>query len=226
MPPRSFSINSPKLQTSFLKFELNPDFNREQGVLMAGDGASRAVVIGQPLGLGDGDDPEASAVAGNVGDGTITLADPALGAGVVPGIYRLVCATEAANGGTFHVFDPAGANIGTATVGVAFDGVIKFTIADGAEDFDIGDAFEVLVHPGTKLKEWDPEAVDGSQVFDSFAIMPATAPDGTDVSILTLARGPAIVASDGLALPDDITADQRAALYAATEAKGIIIRLS
>lgn len=226
MGTRSFSVNMPKLQTSFLKYELNPDFCREQDVLLAGDGAKREIEIGQPLGYGDGDAPEAEAVAGNVGNGVLTLADPAVGTGVVPGIYRVICATESADGGTFHVFDPAGANIGTATVGAAFDGVVKFTVADGAEDFDIGDTFEITVHPGEKLTEWDPEAVDGSQVFAGFALQRAVAADGTDSVALMLARGPAIVASDGLALPEDITATQRAALYAAAEAKSIVVRLS
>lgn len=226
MGTRSFSVSMPKLQTSFLKYELNPDFTREQDALLAGDGAKREIEIGQPLGYGDGDAPEAAAVAGNTGNGVMTLADPALGAGVVPGIYRVVCATEAANAGTFHVFDPAGANIGTATVAVAFDGVVKFTIADGATDFDIGDAFEITVHPGGKLKEWDPDAVDGSQVFEGFALQPAVAADGEDSVVLMLARGPAIVASDGLALFEGITAGERAALYAAAAAKSIVVRLS
>ncbi|HEV7278399.1 MAG TPA: head decoration protein [Devosiaceae bacterium] len=226
MPPRSFSVNGPKLQTALLKYEAFPDFTRESEVLLAGDGATREIEIGTPLGLGDSGDPESAADAGNAGDGVLTLADPAVGAGVVPGIYWIVAATEAANGGTFHVFDPAGANIGTATVGVAFDDVVKFTIADGAADFEIGDTFTITVPKGVKAKAWDPDAVDGSQVFWGIALQRATAADGVDGSVLALARGPAVVASDGLVLPDGISADERAALYEAMEAKSIVVRLS
>lgn len=222
MGTRSFSVFAPKLQTAFLKYELNPDFNREEGVLLADE----KVEIGQPLGLGAGDPPEADPVAGNTGGGAITLADPPLGVGVVPGIYRLICFAEDENGGEFHVFDPAGTNIGVATVGDAFEGPVNFTIADGAPDFAVGDAFEVLVHPGTKYAAWDPEAVDGRQVFAGFPLMPGTTPEGSDGKVLVLARGPAIVASDGLELPEGISAEHRAALIAAMEAKGIVLRMS
>lgn len=223
---RSFSVFAPKLQTSFLKYEVNPDFTREQGVLLAGDGGKREIEIGQPLGFGDGDAPSAAAKAGNTGNGVLTLADPAIGPGVVPGIYRLACSVAAANAGTFQVFDPAGSNVGTATVGVAFDGVVKFTIADGATDFIVGDAFDITVPEGTKLKEWDPDATDGSQVLAGFALQPAVAGDGEDSVVLYLARGPALVASDGLALPEGISAAERAGLVAAAAAKSIVVRLS
>lgn len=82
---------------------------------------------------------------GNTGDGAMTLAGTPHGAGVVPGDYRVVCSAAAANGGTFTVFDPSGAEIGTATVGAAYDGPIKFTIADGDTDFVVGDGFTVSV---------------------------------------------------------------------------------
>ncbi len=79
----------------------------------------------------------------NVGNGVMTLADPAHGAGLVAGDYRVECVTEAANGGVFNVKDPTGNVIGQATVGAAYVGPIRFTIADGANDFDIGDGFTV-----------------------------------------------------------------------------------
>jgi len=82
---------------------------------------------------------------GNIGDGVMTLATPAFGAGVVAGTYRAVCVIEGVDGGSFTVFDPAGDVVGLATVGVAFDDVVKFTIADGATDFDINDSIEIVV---------------------------------------------------------------------------------
>lgn len=226
MGTRSFSVFSPKLQTALLKYEVNPDFCRDEEVLLAGAGSTREIEIGQPMGLGAAGAPTVEPDAGNTGDGVLTLADPAVGAGVVPGLYRVICATTAVDGGTFNVFDPAGANIGVATVGVAFDGVVKFTIADGAADFIVGDTFTITVPKGVKATAWDPDAVDGSQVFDGLAMARANAADGVDGKVLLLRRGPAIVASDGLVLPEGITADQRADLYAAMAEKGIIVRMS
>lgn len=86
-----------------------------------------------------------AAVAGNTGNGTLTLADPAYGAGVKPGVYKVTAIEPASDGGTFSVEDPDGVQVGIARVGVAFNNVVKFTIADGATDFVAGDAFNVTV---------------------------------------------------------------------------------
>jgi phage tail sheath protein FI len=81
----------------------------------------------------------------NVGDGTIGSITAA-GEDVMVGVYTATCFAEAANAGTFVVADPDGNTIGVATPGVAFTSDhIGFTIADGAEDFDVGDVFEITV---------------------------------------------------------------------------------
>ena len=79
----------------------------------------------------------------NTGDGAMTLDATPYGTGIVPGDYRVECVTAAADGGTFNVIDPLGSVIGQASVGVAYAGPIKFTIADGATDFAVGDGFTV-----------------------------------------------------------------------------------
>ncbi|WP_441252412.1 hypothetical protein AB8A28_14010 [Tardiphaga sp. 71_E8_N1_1] len=57
-----------------------------------------------------------------------------------------VAAAVPANGGVFSVVDPSGARLADATVGAPYDsGHVKFTIADGATDFAIGDGFDVTV---------------------------------------------------------------------------------
>ncbi|MFN3624620.1 MAG: phage tail sheath subtilisin-like domain-containing protein [Hyphomicrobium sp.] len=81
----------------------------------------------------------------NAGNGAMTLDATPYGAGIVAGDYRVECVTAAANGGTFNVIDPSGNVVGQATVGVAYAGPIKFTIADGATDFAVGDGFTVSV---------------------------------------------------------------------------------
>lgn len=107
-----------------------------------------------------------AAVAGNTGNGVLTLASPAFGAAVQPGVYRVVCIEPATNAGSFQVEAPDGVVIGIARVGVAFDGPVKFTIADGATDFIAGDAFAITVAGVTfEHKALNPAAVDGSQVF-------------------------------------------------------------
>lgn len=86
-----------------------------------------------------------TAAVGNTGNGVMTLATPAYANPVAPGEWTVRCKTAATNGGTFDVIDPDGAYVGTATVGVAYTGKIKFTIADGSTDFVVGDEFAVTV---------------------------------------------------------------------------------
>lgn len=221
---RSFSVGMPTLQTAVLKWEAFPDFCRESLPLLAGAGATRIVEIGTILALVSATAVQAAAAAGNTGNGAMTLSDPAVGVGVVPGIYQAICIEPATDAGTFEVFDPAGVSIGTATVGVEFDGPVKFTIADGATDFAAGDAFTITVPEGDTAVEWDPDAEDASSIAAAVAISRGTAPDGVAGTILALARGPAIVSVDGIAWPDGVTADQKAAALAALKARGIIGR--
>lgn len=84
----------------------------------------------------------ASACQGT-GNGTININATPTATGVVPGVYRAVCIGVATNSGTFEVFDPQGVFIGRAVVGTLFNGVIKFTIADGTTDYAIGDFFNL-----------------------------------------------------------------------------------
>lgn len=221
---KSFSVGAPKLQTAFLKYEVDPQFTRESVPLLAGSVAARSIEIGTPLGLAASGAPQLVIGDGNVGNGILTLANPALGAGVVPGIYRIICVGEDEDGGEFEVFDPAGISIGTVDVGDPFNDVVKFTIADGATDFEEGDLFEIHVPKGTKAREWDPEAIDGSQVFFGFAINRASAPVGQDSHVLVLETGPAIVLEDEIVWPVDLPAEARATLIAAARAKGIKVR--
>lgn len=85
------------------------------------------------------------AKAGNAGNGVLgTLTADATAA---IGAWRVICGAEAVNGGSFSVVRPDGSIDGIATVGVAYDSAegINFTIADGANDFELGDEFDVTV---------------------------------------------------------------------------------
>ena len=95
-----------------------------------------------------------TATAGtNTGNGTVsgeTAADFA-----VPGTYTLTCTAASADAGTFSVVDPNGVTLPDATVAVAYDGAIGFTIADGATDFIVGDSFTIVVTEGAgKVKRF------------------------------------------------------------------------
>jgi hypothetical protein len=109
----------------------------------------------------------ATAGASPAGKGALTLADPAYGAGVKAGVYQVVILEPAANAGAFAVEDPSGVIVGNGTVGVAFDGELKFTLADGGTDFAAGDRIAVTVAVAAGSGEYVPSditATDGSQI--------------------------------------------------------------
>lgn len=225
MVKRTFSIGSPKVMTAVLKWEVEENYCRESAVLLAGSGGNaRVVEIGTILGVAGMGAVTALALAGNTGNGIITLANPAISATASVGDYQAICIEPAANGGTFEVFDHQGVSVGTATVGTAFNGPVKFTIADGATDFAVGDAFVIKVPAGTKVKEWDPTATDGSAEVAGVALAKGYAPSGADGGILIEARGPSILDLDGIEWPDGVTNDQKAAAITALAKKQIIVR--
>ena len=225
MTKRTFSIGSPKVMTAVLKWEVEPNYCRESAVLLAGSGGNpRIIDIGEILGVAGRAAVTAAAVAGNTGNGVLTLANPATSATAMTGDFQAICIEPAANGGVFEVFDHNGVSVGTATVGVAFDGPVKFTIADGATDFVAGDAFVIKVPLGSKVTQWDPTATDGSAEVAGVALAKGFAPSGADGGILMEARGPAILDLDGIAWPDGVTSDQKAAAIAALAKKSIIVR--
>lgn len=83
-----------------------------------------------------------------------TIADGATDFVVGDGFDITVVNSIPANGGVFSVVDPDGIRLADATVGVAYTGDhIKFTIADGAPDFIVGDGFDVtaVITSGTSL---------------------------------------------------------------------------
>lgn len=171
-------------------------------------------------------DATAAAAAGNTGDGVLTMADPAVSGAVKDGVYTLTCIEPASNAGEFEVADPSGAVVGVATVAVAFDGEIKFTIADGATDFAAGDRFTVTVVADAADFTWvahAPTATDGTEVPASIALYAATTGSGESASISALARD-AEVNGNILEWADSITAAEKADAKQALADVGIIVR--
>lgn len=101
------------------------------------------------------------------GNGTLTLANPAVSDAVMAGTYKVSLVEVASDGGKFAVVRPDGTVDGYALVGVAYDGQIKFTIADGGTDFSGAAQFSVPVTisggSAGKLVPCVRTATDGSQ---------------------------------------------------------------
>jgi len=99
------------------------------------------------------------------GDGTVTGIDVASGGAPVPGTWTLTCTAEAADAGTFKLVDPNGVTVDSAiTVAVAETdcGGLTFTVADGPEDYDVGDYFEIEVPALTLVptSKWKGESAN------------------------------------------------------------------
>lgn len=129
----------------FIMSEASGQRSRDAITVTSGAGVVDAGTLLKKIAEGTGAVTVGDPAFDGTGDGVLTKATPAYGAGVKAGVYSIVNIEPAANGGTFQVNDPDGVQIGIATVGVAFDGDVKFTIADGATDFVAGDTFTLAV---------------------------------------------------------------------------------
>lgn len=86
--------------------------------------------------------PAASQSYHGVGTGLMTGLTADVDAG--DEVWEIRLRTAAANGGTFTVIGSKSGIQADAVVGVAYNGKINFTIADGATDFVVGDTFTVV----------------------------------------------------------------------------------
>jgi hypothetical protein len=102
------------------------------GTVLAAIAAGSGVTVGTPAFTG-------------TGNGAITLANPAYGAGVQAGTYVVRLIEAGSDSGQFEVIRPDGTIDGLATVATAYDGQVKFTIADGATDFSAAAQFTIGV---------------------------------------------------------------------------------
>jgi len=169
-----------------------------------------------------------AADAGNSGNGVFTIDGTApVGAGAKNGKYRVVNDLVAANGGEFQVFDPDGQEIGRVAVGATFNNQIKFVIADGSNDFAIGDAFTVTV--GIEQADYQYEALDLTKTGDEagavgIAVYGVTTDGSTTQKIAAIVRGPCEVRLADLTWPAGITAAQKAEGIRQLEKRGIVGR--
>jgi len=102
--------------------------------------------------------------AANTGALTLDATAPIL-AGAKVGVYTVRCIAAASNGGTFRVMDPDGFSLGDYAVGATFANDVKFAIADGTQDFIVGEGFDITIAAGSgQYKIVNSANVDGSAV--------------------------------------------------------------
>lgn len=201
-------------------------YSRDVGTIIAGAGITLAAntVLGKISAAGVVSAAQA-AVAGNTGNGTLALANPAFTAGSDLGVYTVSCTTGGGAGvGKFRVENPDGDYVGEATVGTAFAGPVKFTISAGGTAFVEGDSFNVTLSQAAGASDGsyaihDPAATDGSQVAAAILIYPVTGTD--DAAILTRH---AQVKSQLLVWKTGVNSNQKTAASAALKAAGIVVR--
>lgn len=226
---RAYSVTTGLAGVSdFIHSEYDPTYTSEKRTLLAGVGGPRILpqfALAAAIALGAATvTPGAVVGTGNGAIGVVT-AD----AGAEAGTYQVVIIEPAANGGVFEVIRPGGELDGTGAIGVAYNGRINFTLADGATDFVAGDRIPVVVSYAAgsqKIVRWDPTAVNGAQTIVGVNLWEAIAPEGVDGECTLVERGPLIGRREALNWHEGVTDDQKAAAYARLSELGIECRQS
>lgn len=151
----------------------------KNGTLLTGENRTRGALLGK-ITLGAVTETH----AGNTGNGVLTPdANTPLLANAQAGVYKAVCIVATENLGTFRVSDPKGNVLGDVVVGNTFANQIKFAIADGTNDFIVGDTFLITVAAGSgKYKLSAAAAIDGSQEPDAI-LVEATDATAEDIDV-------------------------------------------
>ncbi len=208
-------LNQPNRLGDWLKWEEDNLFSRDEVVLGAGNLLTGAIVGRKAPAV------TVTAGAGNTGNGvmgTVTLGPAAL-----PGNYVLTCKTKQANAGVFTVADPRGLPLPDLTVAVAYTGDhINMTLADGATDFEVGDAFTIGVATSSEVGEFNPAASDGLQFAAGVLAFDTDATGGATAAVV-IARQ-AIVQRNALVWKSGVTAPQQAVALAQLNTLGILAR--
>lgn len=213
----------------FLLSEANNYRSRENILLTNAGGAALTLAAGTVLGqINIGTlSAAAAAVAGNTGAATIT-ASPAVAVGTPTGVYRLTAVSAGATA-AFLMEDPDGNTLGEAVAGSAatIGGIGPFTITDAGTDPAIGDQFTITVTDAAATGEGkyvihDPEGANGSAVVGGVLYNSVTIPAGATVGGVAIVRDAEVIANR--LVFDDHDAGEKAAVHAALNAMGVIVR--
>lgn len=217
-------FNEGRHAAEFILAEASGNRSRDNASIKDGVAIEAGQVIAR-IGDAAGAPTVGAATKTGTGDGTLTLANPAHGPGIQVGTYQIRCVEKTADSGLFEVIRPDGTIDGQAVVGVAYVGQLKFTIADGAADFDQTTLFKVVVTKSDATGEgefdvYDPDTMVGAEL--ALAIYPLQA-DATARRIAIVARD-CTVNGKCLVWPEGITDAETAAAAAGLRKAGIIIR--
>lgn len=211
-------ISNPNVLGDWLVFEEEGSrYSRDNIVVKSGAGK---LITGAVLGMLTVGAATAAAVAGNTGTGTMGAVT--VGAGAIPGVYRLTVLEAVSGAGAFEVEDPNGVNIGNGKVGTAYNhGGLSFTLADGTPDYLAGDAFTITVAEGSdKYLPYNPDATDGSEVAAGILVhdVDATSADQPAAAVVRFAH----IAPSRLTYAAGVSSDEKAAALASLKLKGIL----
>lgn len=140
------------------------------GAVLGGVALGAATITPGAVVSGSGGTPGNGAIGGVTAD-----------AGAPEGIYQVRILNPATNAGSFEVIRPNGSIDGVGTVGVAYNGSINFTLADGSTDFVEDDRIPVVVDYAAgsgKHKLSLAAATDGSEEPDYILAYDIDATDG------------------------------------------------
>lgn len=175
-------------------------------VLAATETGTPTVAVGTPV----------SGVGGTVGNGAVGTwtAD----AGAPGGTYYLDVTVTGATG-KFKVLKPDGTLDGIGTIGTAYNGTINGTLADGANDWLVGDLIPITVaydsnDSAKEHVEYDPAGTGGAQ-YPVAILMKKTDATSADVITKALTRGPAVVNKNDLSWKAGVTAAEKVVALAA-----------
>lgn len=223
---RTFTWDEPRTVSDVLKHEYSGDYCHETVTILSGSGK---LEIGTVLAkITKGAATAAAKSGGNTGNGALTMdaTTPVL-AGAQAGVYKVRFVAAVSDGGLFEVEDPTGVVIGTGTVGTAWAEQVKFSIADGATDFVVGDGFDITVAAGSgKWAPYEHGAINGLSD-DAVVLLQYVDATDADQPAQVLFRGPAVCGHNGYVWDDSVDNQaKKDAAIALLEKRGIITRAS
>lgn len=198
--------------TDLLRKQALPEHSSQPVEILAGDTENRQILIGMILAASV--TGEATADAGNSGDGTVSAISP--GSHYQTGLYRLV----ARDATTFDLYAPGGALVGVCGTGTNSCLHLDLTITAGGEAFVAGDGFDITLTAGPSVA-LDPAGTDGAQIATALALENRTISTGSNSRITGLVCGPALCLTSGLIWPGGITDADKAKAIARLERSGI-----
>lgn len=208
-----------------------PGMRSREQILLTGDN-STTEPAGSVLGAVETGTPTltvgtpVSGTGATVGDGTISAATA--DAGAMAGDWLLECTVTGATG-KFKVIKPDGTIDGILTIGTAYNGTrsINITVADGANDWLVGDIIPVNVayldgESIPKYEAYDQDGTDGSQ-YAAGILYKGEIGTTAGADAVAVVRD-AEVNGNLLTWPSDITADEKALAISQLEALNIHVR--